>query len=58
MSKLDSNLSALLTPHPLILFTTEEITDCTKEVAKGANKVPRNPTSFFFFFLFHVSLFK
>ena len=34
---------ALLTPLSLIHFTMEEITDCTKEVAKGVNKTPRNP---------------
>ena len=39
---------------PLIPFTTEQITGCTNEMAKGANKAPRNPTSFF---LFHVLLF-
>ena len=33
-------LPALLTPLPLIPFTTEEITGCTNEVAKGANKAP------------------
>ena len=30
------------TPLSLIPFTTEEITGCTKEAAKGANKAPRN----------------
>ena len=35
-------LPAFLTPLPLITFTTEEITGCTNEVAKGANKAPRN----------------
>ena len=44
-----SLLPALLTPPPLISFTTEEITGCTIEAAKGANKAPRNPPSFFFF---------
>ena len=40
-------LPALLTPLPLIPFTTEEITGCTNEAAKGANKTPRNlPCSF------------
>ena len=29
----------------LILFITEEITGCTNETAKGANKAPRNPLS-------------
>ena len=28
-------------------FTTEEITGCTNEAAKGANKAPRNPPSSF-----------
>ena len=41
-------LPALLTPLPLIPFTTEEITGCTNEAAKGANKAPRNlPFCFF-----------
>ena len=35
-------LSALLTPLPPMPFTTEEITGCTNEAAKGANKAPRN----------------
>ena len=39
---------ALLTPLPLILFTTGEITGCTIEVAEGANKAPWNPPSCFF----------
>ena len=30
-------------------FTTEEITGCTNEVAKGVNKAPRNPASWGFF---------
>ena len=47
---------ALLTPIPLILFTTEEVTCCTNEATKGANKAPRNPPSFFFFSSFHVSV--
>ena len=42
-------LPALLTPLLLIPFTTEEITGCTNEAAKGANKAPRNPLSFFVF---------
>ena len=42
-------LPALLTPVPLIPFTTEEITGCTNEAAKGANKAPGNPPSCFFF---------
>ena len=42
-------LPVLLTVLPLIPFNTEEITDCTNEAAKGANKVPRNPSSCFLF---------
>ena len=45
--------SALLTPLPVIPVSTEEITDCNNEGAKGANKAGRNPPSCF---LFHVSL--
>ena len=48
-------LPALLTPLPLIPFTTEEITRCTNEAAKGANKAPRNPPSCF---LCHLILFQ
>ena len=33
-------LPALLTAPPLIPFTTDEITGCTNESAKGANKSP------------------
>ena len=40
----------LLTPLPLIPFITEKITGCTNEAAKGANKAPRNPPSFFISF--------
>ena len=36
-------------PIPLILFTTEEITGCNKETAKGATKAPRNAPSCFLF---------
>ena len=49
------HLLALLTPVPLILFTTEEITSCTIGLAKGVTKAPRYPHSFF---LFHVLLFQ
>ena len=35
-------VSAILTPLPLIPFTTEEITGCTIEVTKGARKARRN----------------
>ena len=41
-------------PLPLIPFTTEQITGCTNETAKGANKAPRNPTSCFFISCFTV----
>ena len=44
------SVPALLTPLPLIPFTTEELTGCTNEAAKGANKALLN-------FLFHVLLF-
>ena len=37
----------LLTPLPLIPFTTEENIGCTNEAANGANKAPRNQPSFF-----------
>ena len=40
-------LPALITPLALIPFNTEEITDCTNEAAKCANKAARNPTSCF-----------
>ena len=49
-------LPALLTPLAFIPFTTEEITGCTNEVAKGANKSPRNPPSCFFISCFTVSV--
>ena len=42
-------LTALLTPLPLISFTTEEATGCTNKATKGANKAERNPPSCFFF---------
>ena len=45
-----------LTPLPLIPFTTEEITGCTNEVAKGANKAQRNLPSCFFVLYFMVSV--
>ena len=47
-------LPALLMPLPLIPFTTEQITGCTNETAKGANKAPRIPTSCFFISCFTV----
>ena len=34
-------ISALLSPLPLIPFTTEEITGCTNEVAEGIEKTGR-----------------
>ena len=34
-----------MTPFPVMPFSTEEITDCTTEAAKGANKAARNPPS-------------
>ena len=46
-------LPALLTPLPIIPFTNKEITGCTNEVAKDANKVPRNPPSCLFYFMFY-----
>ena len=49
-------LPAFLTPLPIIPFTTEEITGCTNEAAKGANKVPRNPPSYFLVSFFTVSV--
>ena len=47
---------ALLTPLPLIPFTTDEITGCTNEAAKSANKAPRNLPSCFFTSCFTVSV--
>ena len=47
-------LPALLILLPLIHFTTEEMTHCTKKAAKGANKASRNLPCF----LFHVLLFQ
>ena len=41
-------------PLPLIYFTTDEITGCTIEAAKGANKAPRNPPPWFFIACFTV----
>ena len=46
-------LPALLTPLPLITFTTEEVTGCTNEAAEGVNKAPRNSPSCFFYFMFY-----
>ena len=38
-------LAALIAPLPLLLL--EEITGCSNEATKGANKTARNPSSFF-----------
>ena len=46
----------VLVPLPLIPFTSEEITVCTNEAAKGANKVQRNLPSCFFISCFTVSV--
>ena len=42
--------------YPLIPFTTEEITGCTKEAARYSNKNQRNLRSCFFISCFTVSL--
>ena len=42
-------LSALMTPIPVIPFTTKEITGCTAETAKGADKSAINPHCFSFY---------
>ena len=42
-----------MTPLPVRPFTTEEVTSCTTEVTKGANKGSRIPPSYF---LFHILL--
>ena len=47
---------ALLTPLTLIPFHTEEITGCTNETDKGANKAERNPSSCLFISYFTVSV--
>ena len=49
-------LPALLTSLPLISFTTEEITGCTNEAAKGDNKAGKNPPSCIFMSCFTVSV--
>ena len=49
-------LPVFLTPLTLIHFTTEEITSCTNEAAKGTNKTPINPPSCFFVLYFNVSV--
>ena len=50
-------IPVFLTPLPLICFTNEEITSCTIEAAKSANKVPRDPASCFFISGFIVLVF-
>ena len=50
---ISSACSSNSSPTPLP-FATEEITGCTIEAAKGANKAPINLPSF----LFHVLLFQ
>ena len=50
------SLAALLTPLPVIPFTTEEITGCSNEAAKGANKSGRNFISRCFILCFTVSI--
>ena len=47
---------ALLTLLPIIPFTNEEISGCTNEAAKGANKAPRSLPSCFFISCFTVSV--
>ena len=49
-------LPALLTPLPLIPFTTEEITGCKNEAATSATKAQKNPSSYFFILCFTVSV--
>ena len=49
-------LPALLTPLLFIPFTTDETIGCTNEVAKDANKAPRNPPSCIFISSFTVSV--
>ena len=41
-----------MTPFPLIGFTAEEITDCTNETVRGANKARKNQPSCFIFISF------
>ena len=47
---------AFRTPFPLMSFPTEEITGCTNEAAKGANKASRNQLSCCFILSFPVSV--
>ena len=41
----------LVTPLPLLPFTTEEILDCTNEVARGSKKSSKKSAFLFFLFL-------
>ena len=50
------SLPALMTPLPVIPFTTEEITGCTNEASKGANKAVRNVPSWLCISCFTVSV--
>ena len=45
-----------MTPLSVITYTTDEITVCTTEAAKDANKVARNPPYFFFISCFTASV--
>ena len=49
-------VSALLTPLPVIPFTTEKIVGCTNKGANGDNTASRNPPSCFFISSFTVSV--
>ena len=45
-----------MTPFAVIPYTTEEITCCTSEAAKGANKAPVNLPSGFLIPCFTISV--
>ena len=47
---------SIMTPLPVMPFTTEEITGCTTEGAKSAKKAARNPLSCFFIYCFTASV--
>ena len=47
-------LLALVTPLPVMHFTTEEVTVFPNEAVKSATKAPRNPPSCFSLSLFTV----
>ena len=47
-------LSAVLTPHLPIPFTSKERTGSTNEDTKGANKSLRKPSSWFFIVCFNI----